>query len=186
MNVRLQRVTTDFKDNLKAQWLLTMFYGIHLVDKWELEQRFYQLKQWELMLAADKSFVIVAHPTTKRHKREPAGFALCTYPTSDHDIIILDGLYVLPKHRRKGVGSRLIKEVRKEGEIHTQSFAEAVDFYKTQGFRELLHRESDNTTEMTTASYEFVYEHEYLVPTPRKEDAAHMVYLRNLTEEHTP
>ena len=183
MNVRLQRVTTDFKDNLKAQWLLTMFYGAHLVDKWTLEHRFYMLKQCEAMLTYDRSFILMATPTTKRHKKEPAGFALCTYPTSDHDIIILDGLYVLTKHRNKGVGSRLIKEVRKEGDIHTQSFAEAVDFYKTQGFRELLYREQDKTTEMTTADYEFKYDHEYLIPKPRKEDAQHMAYLRNITEE---
>jgi GNAT superfamily N-acetyltransferase len=115
---------------------------------------------------------------TKRKKEEPLGFALCT--SVENGIVILEGLFVMPEYQKMGVGERLIEELKKDGDIHTQSFAESVGFYKKQGFREISYREHDDTTEMFTGDYEFNYEYEYMMPQPRAEDGAHMAYLRNI------
>lgn len=182
MKIRLQKVSDDFKTNDKAQWLLTMFYGVYLKDKWSLDERFHQLQQWELMLDHKKSYLLMALQDNRRSKsfRTPVGFALCT-PTDNDEIVILEGLFVIPEYQKKGIGEKLINEVKKDNEVHVQSFSESVGFYEKNGFRIIGHRDMDDTTEMTTASYYPEYNYEYIQPHPDTvRDAAHMAYLRNI------
>jgi GNAT superfamily N-acetyltransferase len=81
--------------------------------------------------------------------KEPVGFLFLTYPTSERyqtsiKFAVIHDMYVKPAYRKKGIGTRLIKEgiktIKKKGIKNIRlsvlsENAEAVQFYEKFGFK---------------------------------------------------